>query len=441
MKIRQYQSWGGYPKADHEVFRFRWEDDSPPFGRKSVLPFGNGRSYGDSCLNDGGVLLDARGLDRLISFDPATGFVTCEAGVLLTELLEWLVPMGWFLPVTPGTKFVTVGGAIANDVHGKNHHRAGTFGSHVDQLALLRSDGRVYTCSPQKNQTLFGATIGGLGLTGLILWATIRMRRINNSFMDMETVRFGNLDEFLKLSDESDRDYEYTVAWVDCLAKKESIGRGLYMRGNHASPFQDIPSKKERHMSIPLTPPFSLVNPASLHLFNTLYYRKQWQRRRRRIGHYGPFFYPLDKIFHWNRMYGSRGFLQYQCVVPPSCGREAILEILSRIAESGIGSFLAVLKIFGNIPSPGLLSFPRPGITLALDFPIQGRKTFNLLNSLDEIVVQASGAVYPAKDARMSRESFQKFFPQWAELEKYRDPAFSSSFWRRVTGEIGCVKF
>lgn len=367
--------------------------------------------------------------------------MTCEAGVLLAELLEWLIPKGWFLPVTPGTKYVTVGGAIANDVHGKNHHRAGTFGSHVERFALLRSDGKVYECSPHENESLFSATIGGLGLTGVILWATIRMRRINNNFIDMETIRFDNLEEFLKISDDSDRDYEYTVAWIDCLAKKETLGRGLLMRGNHAAPFQDIAPQKERHMSIPLTPPFSLVNSVSLHLFNTLYYRKQWQRRTRKITPYGPFFYPLDKVLHWNRMYGSRGFLQYQCVVPRSYGQEAIAEILSRIAISGIGSFLAVLKIFGNIPSPGLLSFPRPGITLALDFPIVEQKTFKLLNNLDEIVVQASGAVYPAKDARMSGESFLKFFPRWIELEKYRDPAFSSSFWRRVTGEAKCVRF
>lgn len=440
MKSEQYQSWGGYPKAEHEVFRFRWQEDRPSFQKKSVLPFGNGRSYGDSCLNDGGVLLDARGLDRLISFDPATGLVTCEAGVLLSELLDWLIPMGWFLPVTPGTKYVTVGGAIANDVHGKNHHWAGTFGSWVDQLALLRSDGKVYSCSRQENTSLFHATIGGLGLTGVILWATIRMRRINNPFMDTETVRFENLDEFLQLSEESDRDYEYTVAWVDCLAKKDSIGRGLYMRGNHAAPFQDVAPKKERHVTIPVTPPFSLVNLASLRLFNTLYYRKQWHREKRTIGHYGQFFYPLDRILRWNRMYGSRGFLQYQCIVSASCGREAIREILSRTASSAIGSFLAVLKVFGNVPSPGLLSFPKPGITLALDFPIQGSKTFNLLDNLDEIVLQAGGAVYPAKDARMSLEAFQKFFPQWTELEKFRDPVFSSSFWRRVTGDIGCVK-
>ena len=441
MKSPGYHSWGHYPETTQEIFRFRWTEDRPAFGPKSVLPFGNGRSYGDSCLNDGGVLLDARGLDRLIAFDPATGLVSCEAGVLLSQLLEWLVPMGWFLPVTPGTKYVTVGGAVANDVHGKNHHRAGTFGAHVDQLALLRSDGKVYICGPEENSGLFRSTIGGLGLTGVILWTRIQMRRIENPLMDTETIRFENMDEFLSLSECSDRDYEYTVAWIDCLASKGSLGRGLFMRGNHASPFRKIPKRKTRTWSIPFTLPFSLVNPISLRIFNSLYYRKQWARKSRMIGDYNPFFYPLDGVGNWNRVYGRRGFLQYQCVVPLSGGREAIREILSRIARSRVGSFLAVLKVFGSPKSPGLLSFPRPGITLALDFPNQGTRTLALLSNLDEVVLQASGAVYPAKDARMSAESFQTFFPEWVELEQFRDPAFSSSFWRRVTGGKECEKF
>ena len=431
--MTDYPSWGRYPKAmPAAVFRAHWEDEPLPNSPHSLLPYGNGRSYGDSCLNGGGALLDMRGLDRALSFDRSTGVLRCEAGVLLADILALVVPMGWFLPVTPGTRFVTVGGAIANDVHGKNHHRTGTFGQHVLRLALQRSDRGTLLCSPTENPELFHATMGGLGLTGAILWAEIRLRPIANAGVDFETIRFANLDAFFDLSEESDRDYEYTVAWIDCLARGKSLGRGLFIRGNHAPPQESLPLPPRRTRTFPVDLPFPLVNAWSLRTFNGLYYRKQMARTRRVISHYEPFFYPLDSILHWNRLYGRRGFLQYQCVVSPDSAKESIRALLETIATAKSGSFLAVLKVFGDRRSPGLLSFPRPGATLALDFPNQGQRTLDLLDQLDKIVVSASGAVYPAKDARMSGDHFQRYFPRWEEFQRYIDPRLSSSFWRRV---------
>jgi len=404
-------------------------------GDDPLLPRGAGRSSGDSCLNDGGVLIDATGLDHFIHFDPEQGQLRCEAGVLLSDILQLIVPAGWFLPVTPGTRFVTLGGAIANDVHGKNHHRAGTFGCHVECFELLRSDGRRLICSEEENADGYRATIGGLGLTGLITWAQIRLQPLLSPYIDQETLRYRDLDEFFDISQASDQTHEYTVAWVDCLATGASLGRGLFMRGNRLEqPRAPYPKPQGRGLVVPFDPPLSLVNHWTLSAFNRLYYHRQRQPSSRATVHYEPFFYPLDAIGQWNRIYGPKGFLQYQCVVPEDDGREVIGEILERISGSGMGSFLAVLKLFGDCPSPGLLSFPRKGVTLALDFPNQGQKTLALLEQLDQVVRAAGGAVYPAKDARMSPESFEIYFPHWRELEAWRDPCLSSSFWRRVTG-------
>lgn len=431
----RYRSWGGMGGINQTAIPLFWtQDPFPDVGKRSALPFGNGRSYGDSCLNEGGVLLDTRGLSRFLFFDPSSGILALESGVLLSEVLSLSVPSGWFLPVTPGTRFVTVGGAIANDVHGKNHHRSGSFGCHVRKLCLLRSDGSKLMCSQNENRDIFSATIGGLGLTGVILWAEIALKRIKSPLIRSETIRFDNLTEFFRLSDESDRDYEYTVSWIDCLGRGKNLGRGLFMRGNHATVFEPSCSSTtaQKNTAIPFTPPFSLVNTLTLRGFNTLYYWKNRKRHMTNIGHYEPFFYPLDGVLHWNRLYGRKGFFQYQCVVPKNEREGAVREILQQISRSGEGSFLAVLKAFGDLPSPGLLSFPRPGVTLALDFPNREKKTLELLDCLDGIVAEAGGAVYPAKDARMTGERFRQFFPRWNEFLRYKDPAFSSEFWRRV---------
>ena len=398
-----------------------------------MLAYGNGRSYGDSCQNEGGTLLQTRGLDRFIHFDPESGLLRCEAGVLFDDILRLIVPAGWFLPVTPGTRFVTVGGAIANDVHGKNHHQAGSFGRHVRCLELLRSDGSRRVCSATDHAGLFAATIGGLGLTGLITWAEIQLARIPGPWLAVETLRFRNLDEFFAINDDSTPDYEYTVAWIDCLAPAGQRGRGLYSRGNFVRGLAGAPHAPRRSLRVPFTPPFPLVGGPGLKLFNRTYFHRPLKRRT--LTHYQPFFYPLDAIGDWNRLYGPRGFVQHQCVLPPEGARTALTELLEVIATSGTGSFLVVLKTFGELPSPGMLSFARPGVTLALDFPFRGDSTLRLLDRLDCIVAEAGGAVYPAKDARMSAANFRRFFPNWPTFSAQTDPAFSSSFWRRVTAD------
>lgn len=430
---RTGQSWGRYPQADQTVIAVSDRHAALPAASGTALPHGNGRSYGDSCLNDGGILLHARPMNRFIAFDAQTGVLECEAGVLFSEILDLVVPQGWFLPVTPGTKFVTVGGAIANDVHGKNHHKAGTFGRHVLALELLRSDGSRRQCSVNDHPEWFAATVGGLGLTGLVTRATIQLRRVAGPWMSGEMHRFKDLDGFFRLSLASDRDYEYTVAWIDCASQGKALGRGVFTRANHAPAHPDSrPNAPSRRLRVPLTPPVSLINPLSLRAFNTLYYHRQRERVSHLTMHYEPHFYPLDGIGDWNRIYGPRGFMQYQCVIPPARAADCMETLVKTIAASGEGSFLAVLKQFGDIPSPGMLSFPRPGATLALDFPNRGPRTLNLLDRLDDIVATAGGAVYPAKDARMAGRHFRHYFPAWESFSQYIDPKFSSSFWRRV---------
>lgn len=423
------RSWGGYPRVRQRIVRLERRDAPLPAGTERLLAHGNGRSYGDVCLNADGTLLHTRGLDRFIAFDAEAGLLRCEAGVLLGEILDLIVPRGWFLPVLPGTQFVTVGGAIANDVHGKNHHRVGSFGHHVLRLELLRSDGQRLECSADEHATLFAATIGGLGLTGLVTWAELRLQRVPSPWLQAETLPFRGLDEFLALSTASADSHAHTVAWIDCTAR--DAARGLFFRAN-AVPASRAEPRRGR-WSVPFTPPLSLVNRPGVRLFNALYHALHARRRAPRLCHYRPYFFPLDAVAHWNRIYGPRGFLQHQCVVPTAAAPQALDEILQRVARDGGGSFLAVLKQFGDQAAPGLLSFARPGITLALDFPLRGAATLRLLDALDRVVAAAGGAVYPAKDARMAGADFRRFFPAWERLVPLVDPRFSSSFWRRVT--------
>ena len=438
-KTNSHQSWGRYPKIEPaQIQTVYWRSELPNLTKfeEPVLPFAYGRSYGDSCLNEGGITIDVSHLRRFIAFDEEQGLLRCEAGVSLAEILEVIVPRGWFIPVSPGTKFVSVGGAIANDIHGKNHHKAGTFGRHVTQFELLRSDGQRLICTPDENSELFRATIGGLGLTGIILWAEFRLKPIVNPFIDMERIRFSSLEEFFEISVATDRDYEYTMSWVDILIGGNALCRGIFMCGNNDQSKERAAQRlgKKLPLAVPFDFPSFVLNTLTVKTFNELYYHSQLSKRVHKVVPYEPFFYPLDSIHEWNRMYGKRGFLQYQFVVPFQDGFDAMREILNRIHRSGEGSFLTVLKKFGDIQSPGMLSFPRPGITLALDFAYSGKKTLQLLDDLDKIVRESGGAVYPAKDARMSAESFQAFFPRWREFAKYVDPHFSSSFWRRVVG-------
>jgi len=427
-----FTSWGNVIRKPHEIAPLPSRHAAFPAvpSQTSVLPYGNGRSYGDSCLNVGAALIPTRALDRFIALDAASGIVTCEAGILLDEMFRVIMPAGWFVPVTPGTRFVTLGGAIANDVHGKNHHAVGTIGRHLVRFELLRSDGQRLICSPTQNPDWFSATIGGLGLTGVITWAQLQLRPIAGPHMSVETIRFANLDEFLQLQSESDRDFEYTVAWVDCLGTGSQLGRGWLERANHASAPAPVQHAQSRGLNVPFAPPFSLVNAASLRLFNTLYYHRPRARHSDRW--FESFFYPLDSIGNWNRLYGPRGLYQYQCVIPDAAGREGTAALLEAIARSGQGSFLAVLKAFGALESPGMLSFPRKGITLALDFPNRGQSLERLFVELDAIVRATGGRLYPAKDGRMPPELFREGFPRWREFTQFIDPRCSSSFWRRV---------
>jgi FAD/FMN-containing dehydrogenase len=433
MAQQEFRSWGRVERQVLEATALASRYDALPVSAaQSLLVYGNGRSYGDSCLNAGGRMLLGRSLQRMIAFDAASGILRCEAGVLLSEILSLTVPQGWFLPVTPGTRFVTVGGAIANDVHGKNHHVYGTFGMQLRSFELLRSDGQRLSCSPQQHADLFAATIGGLGLTGMIVAAELQLRRIRNPWVVSETLRYRSLDEFFALCAESDRDFEYTVSWVDCASRGKRLGRGLFMRGNHAPCLAQAPHYRAKARTFPLVPPLSLVNALTLKAFNEVYYRKPWPDFSTQIQHYEPFFYPLDGLLEWNRMYGPRGFYQYQCVLPLPDGRIAVAELLNEIAASGLGSFLAVLKLCGDAVSPGMLSFPMSGVSLALDFPNRGAALHRLLQRLDRVVAEAGGRLYPAKDGRMPGELFRSGYPQWQAFSQYIDARFSSSFWRRV---------
>jgi FAD/FMN-containing dehydrogenase len=433
MREGAYGSWGRVSPRAHEALRPRARGESLPraANERGWLAYGNGRSYGDCCVNDGGVLIDTRSLDRFIAFDAASGVLECEAGVLLSDILQTFVPRGWFLPVTPGTQLVTVGGAIANDVHGKNHHVAGTFGRHVERLALARSDGTRLVCSASANAPLFRATIAGLGLTGLIESAAIRLRRIPSPYVDAESIRFDTLDEFFALAEESDRAFEYTVAWVDCAAPR---GRGHFLRANHVRSDRAPVVQRTRTIGFPFDPPFSLVNAFTIRPFNALYFHRQRRRFVRRVVHYRPFFYPLDAIGDWNRVYGGRGFFQFQCVVPHADAPDAMAALLDALRTSRQGSFLAVLKRFGDARSPGMLSFPRPGVTLAIDIPNAGEPTRTLLARMEAIAMDAGGALYPAKDACMSPQTFRRSFAALEEFRAYVDPGCSSTFWRRVAG-------
>jgi len=394
------------------------------------LPHGNGRSYGDVCLNPGGLLWKTTGLDRFIHFDTTTGLLRCEAGILLRDIQQMSVPRGWILPVTPGTQLITVGGAIANDVHGKNHHVLGTFGNHVRLLTLARTNGQLIECGPNDKPDWYAATVGGLGLTGVILEATIQLRRVAGPWLETENIPYTSLDEFFHLADESEANWEHTVSWIDCLS---GAGKGIFMRGNPAD-VGPRPAPTMRKRTMPLTPPMSLVNGLSLRPFNLAYYQLQKLKGGRGIAHYEPFFYPLDNLLEWNRMYGPRGFYQYQSVVPREGGKEAVAAMLKEIEHSGEGSFLAVLKTFGKREPVGMLSFPRPGVTLALDFPNKGEKTLKLLARLDAIVKEVGGCLYPAKDARMPPELFRAGYPHLDEFLKFRDPGISSGLSRRLIG-------
>jgi len=433
MAMRTWGLPGPFPQRQFSPVarsRFRLPSDD------LLLGIGNGRSYGDVGINAGHTVVKAAGLDRYIAFDAETGIIECEAGMLLDEIIRDFLPQGWFLSVVPGTRFVSVGGAIANDVHGKNHHAAGAFGNQVESLTLLRSDEPTpRVCSREQSAELFRATIGGLGLTGFIVSARLQLRRVETGWMRVTTRKFGSLDQFFDLNGWAEARFPYTVAWIDCLSARGRKVRGVYMAGDHASGEMIgsrtlFPPAPPAH-SVWLTPPFSLINGASLRAFNLLYYARAADRDHR-LQNFFTFFWPLDALLDWNRIYGPQGFYQYQCVLPPAVASDAAAEILTTISRSGQGSFLAVLKTFGQQAPEGLLSFPRPGLTIALDFPNLGERTLAQFRLLDRIVLAAKGAIYPAKDAAMPPELFAAGYPNISKFLRHKDPNFSSSLWRRL---------
>ncbi len=431
-----FESWGRYPEYPAELKQLHWQGDYPRAidgVHHGALAVGMGRSYGDVCLLKDGTLLQTTGMNRLLDFDPATGLLTAEAGITLAEILDFAVPRGYFLPVTPGTKYVTLGGAIANDIHGKNHHHAGTFGCHVTQFELVRSDGRRMLCSPTSNPDYYAATIAGMGLTGVIPWAQIRLKPIVSRKINYQGIQFHGIDEFLDLSSQAGN-VEYTVSWVDVTATGKNFCRGVFMQGDHSqTPAPLKPSPKPK-LVFPMDLPGFALNRMSVGAFNSLFFHKQMKKRVSTLQDYEPFFYPLDAVLKWNRMYGKRGLLQFQYAIPWEHAKEGTVAILYEVARSGLASFLAVLKAFGDVPSPGMMSFPKPGITLALDFPIKPEKSFALFDRLAEMTREFGGRLYPAKDARMTSAQFQAFYPQWERFARYKDPALTSSFWERVIG-------
>lgn len=408
--------WGRYPVIDAESSRPATVTAAAAalLGHATVTPRGLGRSYGDSALGD--FVVDATGLDCLLEFDESTGRLRCGAGVSLATILSVFLPRGWLPPVTPGTRHVTIGGAIASDVHGKNHHVDGCFSSHVESFRLLLASGAIVNCSRTENAPLFHATCGGMGLTGLLLEATLHLKRVASAYIAETTFRTANLEETLALFDAT-AGATYSVAWIDCLARGAALGRSLLMTGEHVVE-GGLAMAGPARLAIPVDFPSWTLNSWSIAAFNALYYHRVFRSGITRQVHCEKFFYPLDGIRDWNRMYGARGFLQYQFVIPRATGAPALAEILRRIAASGRGSFLAVLKAFGAA-NDNFLSFPLEGYTLALDFPLDA-SLLAFLDGLDAVVAAAGGRVYLTKDARMSASVFRSGYPRWEEFQEVR---------------------
>jgi decaprenylphospho-beta-D-ribofuranose 2-oxidase len=441
--ITPLSGWGRYPVQSCKLERpERYADLRPT--EVELIVRGQGRSYGDASLNEDGRVLLTERVNRFLEFDIEQGILRAEAGATLEEILKVIVPKGWFLPVTPGTKFVSLGGCVAADVHGKNHHHEGSFGNHVLSIELILADGKRVTCSPSENSELFWATVGGMGLTGIIGEVTFKLIPISNDYVQVRHHVADNLEQVFNLMQDAAIDDRYTVAWIDSMTNGAQLGRGIVMCGHHAQEEEFRPGfrnaiKPKRSRAIPFDFPAFALNPLSIAAFNAMYYRREGSKSAPFLSGYDPYFYPLDAIGKWNRLYGKRGFVQYQCVIPQARAYEGIDQLLQTLSDSRRPSFLAVLKRLGA-QGNGLLSFPMAGYTLALDLPIRNEGLFALLSKLDEIVLQHSGRVYLAKDARLSAESFRAMYPrydEWRKIKNSVDPKnrFSSSLSRRL--EIG----
>ena len=428
-------NWGNFPVVEKEI---KSEDTLQKIkdfvqNNNEIIARGNGRCYGDASLSE--HIFSTKRLNKLISFDRLNGIIECESGVLLSEILEVIVQQGYFLYVTPGTKFISVGGAIASDVHGKNHHAEGCFSEYVISFSLLNENGEVLICSRTENTDKFWATIGGMGLTGIILSAKFKLKNIETAYIRQESIKAENLDEIFKLFDESE-DWTYNVAWIDCLQKGKNIGRSILMRGEHAFKHQ-LPNKlqekplrlkKKLNLTVPFYFPNFVLNNLTVRIFNFLYFNKQTKKEVKNNVDYETFFYPLDIANDWNKIYGKGGFIQYQFVIPKEKGKEGMKEILETIAKSGNGSFLAVLKLFGKNNAEAYNSFPIEGYTLALDFKVNA-KLKNLIKKLDEVVEAYGGRIYLTKDS-MSKSSLTNY------LQNVQNPKFVSLQHKRIKNNV-----
>jgi len=437
--------WGRYPLSESDVYRpdkIAELQAVVTADASSLIARGAGRAYGDAALNDQNRVVDLTRLNRMLSFDAATGLVRCEAGVTIAELIDVFLPRGFFPPVTPGTRFVTLGGSIAADVHGKNHHRDSSLAAHVTSFDLMIASGEVVRCSREENPELFWATVGGMGLTGVILELELRMRRVESAFLDGKLIRAGNIDAAIEAFERVDAEYGYSVAWIDCASRMGALGRSVLNVGNFATldmlprELAQDPLRATARLSplVPFDLPGFALNSLTVQAFNAVIYAFHRDTAAHTIFDWERFFYPLDSFRHWNRIYGKRGFVQYQCVWPPGESRAGLVEVLEAISRSRRGSFLAVLKKFGA--QDGLLSFPMPGYTLALDFPVTDG-LLEFLDSIDAMVLKRGGRVYLAKDARLCPDMFRAMYPnlgKWQAAKAVADPdnRFSSSLSRRL---------
>lgn len=437
----ELSGWNQFPKATCKTARPERISQLVPGTDETTIARGLGRSYGDAAINDQGQVLLTTRLNRILAFDQGTGLLRAEAGVSIDELIDLFLPRGWFLPVTPGTRYVTLGGCVANDVHGKNHHLQGSFSSCLRELTLIDAGGRPLTCSASENSQAYWATIGGLGLTGIIREVTIQLRRVESAYLSVDHSAGDDLDDLIDMMAEDDS--EYTVAWIDCLSSGKRKGRGVYMQGRHMNEEELPPAvrtrpliyQRKRTLSIPFNVPGMLLNRHSVKAFNAWYYKHE-SAKEKFISDYQHYFYPLDNLNDWYRLYGRKGFIQYQCVLPLESSNEGMHQILDALQKRGKASFLAVLKRLGP-GNQAPLSFPIEGYTLAVDIPVSGKEALKLNELLNEITLEHDGRVYLAKDASMNPETFRRMyprFPEWMEIKKTLDPEwhFESMLSRRL---------
>jgi decaprenylphospho-beta-D-ribofuranose 2-oxidase len=438
----ELSGWGRYPRRMAQVVTPQNVAAVRPPADQTMIARGQGRSYGDAAISTNGLVMLSERLNRVGSFDETSGLLRAEAGTTLGDLIETFVPRGWFPSVVPGTKFVSLGGCVAADIHGKNHHHAGTFGRQVTELEIACADGSRVRCSPEANPDLFWATVGGMGLTGIMTEVTIKMLPVESPFMIVQNKPAKDLETSLGMLEDKRWDDDYSVAWIDCVAGR-NLGRSVLIRGHHARQ-EELPrssqsimtNQKTREHKLPFGFPSWVLDRFAMAAFNEAFYRRQGRRTEPFVDTLERFFFPLDRIAQWNRMYGRRGFVQYQCVLPLSQSERGLQELLEELKRSGRSSFLSVLKRFGP-EGEGLLSFPIEGYTLTLDFPIRDAGLFPFLDRLDEIVLKYGGRVYLAKDARMRAETFHAMYPRLAEWQRIKarvdpDNRFESDLSRRL---------